>query len=248
MTLTAMTKKIDKDQPTSYKYKYKRLYDLGADRVAIIDSMLTSGDSTMSVVDRIQVDWKECTSVKVPTLDKQLQRYRKDIIEPRLLLAVERAEEAGVSISKGMKTFREHVDVIARLEEFVNMQGARIRSAYTKEKLKGKDGKLNPEINRELRPFTDMCRVLAGLQLETGVVRRVPRQVQGFLQQLDPSELKDFRVEMTTNDDTLKALNTLAQVIEEAAGEIIDGDYLPVTPQLETVPSLDADDVETESS
>ena len=114
--------------------------------------------------------------------------------------------------------------------------------------MKGKDGKLNPEINRELRPFTDMCRVLAGLQLETGVVRRVPRQVQGFLQQLDPSELKDFRVEMTTNDDTLKALNTLAQVIEEAAGEIIDGDYLPVTPQLETVPSLDADDVETESS
>lgn len=243
-----MTKKIDKSQPTGYKYKYKRLYDLGADRMAVIDMMLTNGDTTLAVAERIQGDWKQCLNVKTPTLEKQIGRYRGDIVEPRLIMATEAAVEAGVSISQGMKKFREHVDVMARLDELINMQTERVRKAYSKELLKGKDGKLDPNINKELRPLTDMCRVLAGLQLETGVVRRVPKQVQGFFQQLDSNELQEFRVEMTTNDDTLKALATLKDVIQEAAGEIIDGDYIPVTPQLKAISGPDAEALEPESS
>ena len=93
-----------------------------------------------------------------------------------------------------------------------------------------------------------MCRVLAGLQLETGVVRRVPKQVQGFFQQLNSNELQEFRIEITQNDETLKALATLKDVLEEAAGEIIDGDYLPVTPQLKAISGPDAEIVESDPS
>jgi len=237
-----------KDQPTGSKNKFKRLYDLGADRMAVIDMMLTNGDSTQTVVEKIQIEWNACANVKGPTLDKQLQRYRKNIVEPRLIIATENAVAAGVVTSQGMKKFREHVDVMTRLDELINMQTERVRKAYAKEQLKGADGKLDQTINRELRPLTDMCRVLAGLQLETGVVRRVPKQVQGFFQQLDSNELQEFRIEMTENDDTLKALATLKDVIQEAAGEIIDGDYIPVTPQLEAIPAPDADAVESGSS
>jgi len=243
-----MTKKIDKSQPTGFKYKYKRLYDLGADRMAIIDMMLTNGDLSSAVAERIQVEWKEYPSVKVATLEKQISRYRADIVEPRLVMAAEHAEAAGVSVSQGMKKFRDQVDVMDRLNQSINMQWARIEKAYAVEAKQGKDAKLDPNINKELRPFTDMCRVLAGLQLETGVVRRVPKQVQGFFQQLDSNELQEFRVEMTTNDDTLKALATLKQVIQEATGEIIDGDYLPVTPQFEAISGPDAEAVEPEPS
>lgn len=242
-----MTKKTDKSQPTGFKNKYKRLYDLGADRMAVIDMMLTSGDSTQKVVEKIQIEWNECASVKSPTLDKQLQRYRNDILEPRLIMAAEHAEAAGVPMSQGMKKFREQVDVMSRLEELINMQTERVRTAYKKERDKGGKGKLDPDIQRELRPLTDMCRVLAGLQLETGVVRRVPKQVQGFFQNLNSNELQEFRIEMTQNDTTLKALATLKDVIEEAAGEIIDGDYIPVTPQPKAIPAPDADAVESES-
>lgn len=243
-----MTKKQDKSQPAGFKHKYKRLYDLGADRMAVIDMMLTSGDSTQKVVEKIQIEWNECADVKSPTLDKQLQRYRKDIVEPRLIMATEAAVASGVPTSQGMKRFREQVDVMARLDELINMQTERVRKAYAKEQLKGKDGKLDQNINRELRPLTDMCRVLAGLQLETGVVRRVPKQVQGFFQQLNSNELQEFRVEMTQNDETLKALATLKDVLEEAAGEIIDGDYIPVTPTIEALPAPDAEVVEPEPS
>lgn len=242
-----MTEKKNKDQPTGYKYKYKRLYDLGADHMAIIDSMLTNGDTTLSVAERIQGEWGSCGSVKTPTLDKQLQRYRKDILEPRLLMAAEIAEAAGVSMSKGMKKFREQVDVMDRLNQTINMQTQRIHKAYEEEARKGGKGKLDQNLNKELRVLTDMCKVLAGLQLETGVVRRVPKQVQGFFQQLNSNELKEFRVEMTQNDTTLKALATLKQVIQEAADEIIDGEYIPVTPQFETIPAPDAEIVEPES-
>lgn len=244
-----MTKTNDTDQPQGFKHKYKRLYDLGADRMAVIDMMLTSGDSTQKVVEKIQIEWNDCAGVKSPTLDKQLQRYRRDILEPRLIMAAETAEAAGVPISQGMKKFRETVDVMDRLEELINMQTSRVRTAYKKEQAKVvKGGKLDPDIQRELRPLTDMCRVLAGLQLETGVVRRVPKQVQGFFQQLDSSELQEFRIEMTQNDTTLKALATLKEVIQESAGEIIDGNYLPVTPQIKAIPAPDADVVEPESS
>ncbi len=243
-----MTKKIDKSQPTGFKYKYKRLYDLGADRMAMIDMMLTNGELASAVAERIQVEWKEYGSVKVATLEKQIARYKADIVEPRLVLAAENAAASGVSTSQAMKKFREQVDVMERLNQSINMQWARIEKAYAVEDAKGNLGKLDPNINKELRPFTDMCRVLAGLQLETGVVRRVPKQVQGFFQQLDSNELQEFRVEMTTNDTTLKALATLKQVIQEAAGEIIDGDYLPITPQLEAISGPDAEAVEPEPS
>ena len=86
------------------------------------------------------------------------------------------------------------------------------------------------------------------MQLETGIVRRIPKQVQGFFQQLDSSELLEFRVEMTQNDTTLKALATLKQVIQDAAGDIIDGDYLPVTPPLKEISGPDAEAVESGSS
>ena len=243
-----MTKKIeDQSQPAGFKNKYKRLYDLGADRMAVIDMMLTNGDLSSAVAERIQVEWNEYVSVKTATLEKQISRYRSDIVEPRLVMAAEIASASGVAVSKGMKKFREQVDVMDRLNQSINMQWARIEKAYATELL-NKEGKLDPNINKELRPFTEMCRVLAGLQLETGIVRRIPKQVQGFFQQLDSSELLEFRVEMTQNDTTLKALATLKQVIQDAAGDIIDGDYLPVTPQLKEISGPDAEAVESGSS
>ena len=100
------------EQPKGYTYKYKRLYDLGSDRMGIIDSMLTRGDSTMSVAEHIQFEWNACASVKIGTLDKQIHRYKKDILEPRLIAAANNAAANSTSISKEIKAFNDQVDVI----------------------------------------------------------------------------------------------------------------------------------------
>ena len=147
-----------------------------------------------------------------------------------------------------MKKFREQVDVMEKLNQSINMQWARIEKAYAKEYAKGKDGKLDPSINKELRPFTDMCRVLVGVQLETGVVRRVPKQVQGFFQQLDTNELQEFRMEMTQNDDTLKSLGIIKDVLQEAAKEAIDGEFIPSESLPTAIPAGDVEDMESESN
>jgi len=241
-----MTKKKS-DQPIGYKYKYKRLYDLGADRIGIVDNMLIEGCSSMSVAERIQGDWGECVGVKIGTLEKQILRYKKDIVEPRLLVAVEKAEESGVSISKGMKKFREQVDVMETLNEVINMQRGRIAKMFAAEEEAG-NKKLTADIQRELRPFTDMLKVLSSLQLETGVVRRVPKQIQGIWQQLGHEELAEFRIEMTQNDDTLRALSDLKNIVEEAASEIIDGEYIPVASEPEALPEHHDDVVGPEAS
>jgi hypothetical protein len=244
-----MTKaKEDLEQPLGYTYKYKRLYDLGSDRVGIIDSMLTSGDSPSKVAEHIQVEWKQCEAIKTSTLEKQIQRYRADILEPRLIMAAEAAVESGSSMSKAMSAARAQVDVMEEMNNFIVMQGSRIKKAYAKECMKGDNGKLDPVINKELRPFTDMCRVLAGLQLETGVVRRVPKQVQGFFQQLTGDELQEMRMEMTQNDSTLKSLNIIKGVLEDAVKETIDGEHkIPFESSPKQLPECDAEDMEPES-
>ena len=246
MAVTINKKKKDKTQPSGYNYKYKRLYDLGEDRMLQVDSLLTQGDSTMSVAEKVQFEWNACTSVKIGTLDKQLQRYRKDILEPRLVAAANKASENGTKITKEMQKFNENVDVQNLLEQSVTMQWARITKMYAVEAGKGEKGKLDPNINKELRPFTDMCRVLANLQLETGVLRRVPKQVQGFFQQLSGDEVKEFQLEMTSNDETLKSLGLIKNVLQDAAKEIEDGEYVPVEPDLSPVPASDGEDMEPE--
>ena len=233
------------DQPKGYTYKYKRLYDLGSDRLGIIDAKLTQGDSTMSVAEHIQFEWNACASVKIGTLDKQLSRYRKDILEPRLVAAANKATENGTKVTKEMKAFQESVDVSDLMSQSVTMQWARITKMRAKEI--GANGKMDPNINKELRPFTDMCRVLANLQLETGVLRRVPKQVQGFFQQLSGDEVQEFRLEMTSNDETLKSLGMIKDVLQEAASEIGDGEYIPVEPDLGSVSASDGEDMEPES-
>lgn len=235
------------EQPLGFTHKYKRLYDLGSDRMNIIDSMLTKGDSTMSVAEHIQFEWKACTSVRMATLDKQILRYRKDILEPRLVSAAENAAMNKTDIATEFKAFNDQVDVIQQLNSFIIMQGARIKKAYAKEHGKGEDGKLDPAINKELRPFTDMCRVLAGLQLETGAVRRVPKQVQGFWQQLSTDEISEFRLEMSKNDDTLKSLGMIKDVLNEAAKEIEDGDYVPLESSSENLSVNDGEDLGQET-
>ena len=237
---------VDPEQPKGYAYKYKRLYDLGSDRMAILENMLTNGESAMKCVEHIQNDWGECTSVKPTTLEKQIQRYNKDVLQPKLAVVAEQAIANGATLSKEMKKFREQVDVLQELNQSINMQGERIKRAYAQEMAKGPDAKLDQNINKELRAFTDLCRALASLQLETGVLRRVPKQVQGFFGQLGQDELAEFRTEMTQNDETLKSLGIIKDVLEEAAQEVIDGDALvSLPPQSDSVSGGDGEPVES---
>lgn len=238
--------KPDIEQPKGYTFKYKRLYDLGSDRLGIIDSMLTSGDSPATVAEHVQQDWGQCKTVKLDTLRKQILRYKQDVLEPKLVLAAEAAVEKGTPMTEGMARMREQVDVMAKMNEALLMQHTRIMKAYTKELTK-ENGKMDPNINKELRPFTDMCRVLAGLQLETGVLRRVPKQVQGFFQQLDTNELQEFRMEMTQNDETLKSLGMIKDVLTEAAEEAMNGELVPVGPESPAISDSDVGDLESES-
>jgi len=233
-------------QPSGPKHKYKRLYDLGADRLGIIDSMLTDGISTMTITERIQKEWGECTEVKVTTLDKQIMRYRDSIVEPKLKLAAERADNEGIMVGKAMKKFRESVDVIENMSEAFNMQWSRVQTMYVNEMRKGPNAKMDSAINKELRALTDLGRTLASLQLETGIIRRVPKQVQGFFQNLDTKEMQEFRLEMTQNDETLKAMGELKGILEEAAGEIIDGEFTPVEPGDTELSAEDAESVGAE--
>lgn len=244
--MTKETVKPLSEQPKGFKYKYKRLYDLGSERMAIIDQMLSDGISTMKVAEKIKDEWGECSGVKIVTLDKQVYRYRKEILEPKLEYVRQMSDREGISQSDAMKKFMTQVDVMDRLNMLINMQTVRIQRAFAKEDKNNKagKGKLDPTINKELRPLTDMCRVLAGLQLETGVVRRVPKVVQGFFQNLSTNELQEFRLEMTQNDETLKVLGELKDVIQEATGEIIDGEYVSLESELTQLPAQNAEAVE----
>ena len=51
-------------------------------------------------------------------------------------------------------------------------------------------------------------------------------------------------MEMTQNDETLKSLGVIKDVLQHAAKEILDGEYVPIESESEAVPIGDVEDLE----
>jgi len=180
--------------------KYHRLVALGEVRFRAMESLLLDGVSPEVVGRKIQNEWEEFGDVKPDTLTKQLQRYRDEVLEPRVYETSRRA--------KGRKDFfirarrmSQDIDVGEEIGSMYLTQKGRINRLLKQED--AMPSALLNQVREEMRVANTLLDNLKDFQLKTGVVKAAPKEIHGVLT-VESSPGKEAFTRMVENQDSLR--------------------------------------------
>lgn len=145
-----------------------------------LDALLLKGISPSQIAIVIQNEWKIWLKEKPGTIKKRLERYRAGPLKTKLI-------EQTVGATQGMKVagLAKRLNALDELEELVGVQKARFIKAYTME---ANAPLLLKQATDEGRLLKEMLVELGRLQLETGILHRVPKKITGKLTDGNGSE------------------------------------------------------------
>lgn len=155
--------------PKPPKVAFRALLEMGEHHVRELDDRLKRGVSASAIAAAIQDEWKFFPGVSRASLMRQLARYRKRRIQPEV-----RRELDSYLERSGQKHLMAKFDAIMELTLVAQDQKARLDKMRAKEA--GSPlllGMVSNEIDRLSRTLIE----LAKLQLEVGILKRVPRPV-----------------------------------------------------------------------
>lgn len=195
---------------TKHRRRYSRFTRMGRDKVTQLNYLLASGNTCIEVANHIQEIWGDSLDIKATSLEKQLQRYRKDVVYPTLDTKVEftkenlqkweeggKAEGTAVHARAGAaedSVILEGVvilsnapsrNALADIEELIEVQRARLLKLYEREL---KTPILLGDTTREIKQLADLYKQHSSLQMDMGLITRVPRKHQ--LEGLNTSALE----------------------------------------------------------
>lgn len=150
---------------------FKKLYDLGDDRMAEIDRLLQAGVYTSQIVRTIQEDWGELTEDKPDSLKRTLERYRASDFRNKVVAAV-----AGFKGNTSAMVKR--VNAMDELQSLVMVQKGRFEKALTQEAKAPLPMKM---VSDEARLLKDLLIELGHMQMETGVMPRAAKKTTGVI-------------------------------------------------------------------
>ncbi len=150
---------------------FKSLKELGPDKMAAIDEMLTRGVVAAQVASIIQDEWGMLGGIKRDSVKKTLERYRKSELRDRIV-----AQIAGASDGLRASTLQKRASALDSLQELVEIQTGRFKKMLARE---AQGPLLLKQVSDEGRLLKEMLVELGRLQLETGVLSRAPKKVTG---------------------------------------------------------------------
>ena len=229
--------------------KYARIYNMGVDRVEQVKYMLATGVSPNKVAHHIQNEWGEIADVLQDSLHKQLQRFRKEIVDPGLKTKVvvpldelEGAEDLGdgrvrhrgltlptvpgatldgesytgvILVNKVPKSR----DVVGELNELIELQKARVKKLYDREFA---SPLLLATLRNEIRQLGELLKMMGALQLETGVLTRVPKKQQLLLPTADDLQQRAAHKEEIVVSDALAEASVEILALLDSFEEVSD--------------------------
>lgn len=210
--------------------KYNRLIGLGETRFRAIESMLMDGQSPEVVTDKIQKEWGEFGDVDRSTVVKQLQRYRNEVIEPRIYETSRRAKSRKDFFIRARK-MSQNLDVGQELTTLYLTQKGRIGKLLEQES-KMPQLLLN-QVREELKLANSLLANLQDFQLKTGLVKAAPTEIHGILS-VEASPGKDTFFRMVESQDALRGATKEAMAL------------LSDRPQLDDAEDGDFEEVEDE--
>lgn len=165
--------RLGKTRPISLKYK--RLFDLGEERKAIIDTMFYDGKPVSDIIFTLQEGWRVFTDIKASTLSKFLYRYKWEVIDKGLAARVELLERNGVkakSLSTALGQVKEQLDVLEELGDLVTVQKTRVGKLLAREK---DMPMLFSSLGGEMRTLATFLQQYSDLSFDLGFMKRVPK-------------------------------------------------------------------------
>jgi hypothetical protein len=184
---------------------------LGQDHLNAVDGMLLSGVSPIAIAKHIHEEWGQLTEIKRVALVTALKRYRATVLDPKLQTHFMEKQTRVANGYAEARQFHDRVSALDRAEALVAMQWDRIQKVYEVEQ---KTPGLAPRVSRELKPFTEMVRVLGYLQLETGAMPRVPRTVSGKVTVEDDGDTVSFEVAISRGREVRDAARNMARILQ----------------------------------
>lgn len=195
-------------QNTGPASKYERLLSLGEQRVTQIDMALHKGTPASEVTRMIQEEWGEFKDVKPGTLKKQLERYRAEYLDTNIVAAMKLEERNPARARKTIERMKSF-DVMEELLKLAKIQRKRIKKVMLHE---SPMPILLNNIKYELKTYLDILGKYAELSLETGLIRRAPKQITGIVGLVsaeDTSGLLDFEAEIKGRDEVRLVLSEI---------------------------------------
>ncbi len=196
--------------------KFYRLKELGSERLDVIETMLVAGKPASEVADKVRDDWLACRDISRESLIRQLNRYREDL----------ESEAVGkqLALSKSSSTQRaaikaaERYDTIGLLTRLVRIGERRLTRQLVQEE---KMPVLMASVREELKVVADLAVKLANLQMETGMLRRAPKQLQALVGMVDPDgALMKFEAEIQQTAQTREAIADIVRIIKATDDEL----------------------------
>lgn len=197
---------------------FAALRDLGEGRLVELENRMMKNESPLELARLIQDDWGELKGYKQDSVRKLLARYRTKHIDGNLAKFADRvASTSGAAVRRELAKQAERLNVMDEMENLVLIQKGRV------EKLLKKEEDLPIPLNatqNEIRELGNLLKNLAGLQLETGHLRRVPKTFTGVLMnQTEGVELDALRTDVQKKGDLIEAVNRLQSLLGDE-GEI----------------------------
>ena len=150
---------------------FKRLYAFDEERIEQVNEMLSKGLPASQVAQVIQSEWGLLADLKPDSVKKMLERYRKTDLRERIL-----AQVAGVTEGMHTTTLAKRVSALEELTDLATVQKGRYQKAV---QLEAGKPLLLKQATEEGRLLKEILVELGRLQLDTGVLARVPRRITG---------------------------------------------------------------------
>ncbi len=194
----------------SEKKAFKRLHDLGSVIVDQVDKMLLAGEMPGKIAAWLQADQGVLLDLQPASVKKNLERYR-DIELPK------KVKQELIPAEKLKPVSKKDLNAMERLKDLADIQEGRLNKLLVKEHTAPLP--LTAATN-EVRLLKETLVELGKLQLETGVMARVPKTTKGSVFDPISGERKEF-IWTEEQEKLSKQLDDIEyEVIEDVAAEV----------------------------
>lgn len=199
--------------------RYKRIYDLGEIKVAIIDDMLNKGASCKKVADKIVHEWGLYDGQHT-ALTRQLQRYKKDELEPRLAVYSQRPDFQKVEEK------HKQYDALDEYLHLIELQKKRISKLMSREE---QMPMTFSEVRHEIKCLRELMDSYSKVAIETGAMRRAPTRVHGIIDYESHGQWDQFEADVNEHAEMRQAAQDIIRILQTPDGElsslVVDGEY-----------------------
>ncbi len=197
---------------------YHRFQEMPQENQGILYQMFLDGDPATEIARMIQEDWGTCQDVTRKALVRQLQRYRKDVIDPKILIQGKSLPVEARKVLLGR--INKQLDTLDTMASVLEAQEVRFLAAQAEA---GGDARLEGRAGTELQRLWHMLKDLANLQIETGILRRAPKTVTAHVAFAQSAGEEAYMSARRTKEDQASRARSALDAMAQAG--IIDGEF-----------------------